>query len=201
MDSPHGGGSGLSSEFLMFRFMNKSAWFLAVQSDIEALKKRMAESFYYAEAEDLQRRPAPDRWNALECFEHLTLVNETYLKNIHIAFDRSRPSNETRFREGLLGGFLIRANKPKAEGKIPFPTRTLKAYIPQPNRRAQVVFQDFEQSLDQLHEALLRARSYDLHSPVTSLLPPLSIRLGSAFLVLTAHMQRHLLQAERALRG
>lgn len=181
--------------------MNRSSWFAAVRTDLEGLKKRLAESFYYVENDDLQRRPSPGKWTALECLEHLTLVNESYAKNIRTAIDRARPSNETRFRAGVLGGYLIRANKPREQGKIPMPMKTMKAYDPQPNRRAQAVFEDFERSLDALLILLDRAKDYDLHQSVLTLMPPLRIRLGSAFLVLTAHMERHLLQAEWAVRG
>ncbi|MBI1316558.1 hypothetical protein GC167_06835 [bacterium] len=181
--------------------MNKTDWTSEVRASLDSIRRQLQASLYYAESDVLQQRPAPGKWNALECLEHLTLVNETYIRNIEKTLEKTRPSSKTRFAPGFLGGYLIKANRPGAGGSILMPTRTLKPYIPQPDRRAQAVFQDFDRSLDALSALLERAKDYDLHTPVLTLMPPLRIRLGAAFLVLTAHIERHLLQAERAVRG
>jgi len=181
--------------------MNKSDWYAEVRASLDSIRRQLQASLYYAEIDVLQQRPGPGQWNALECLEHLTLVNETYVRNIEKTLEKARPSAKMRFSPGFLGGYLIKANRPGAGGRIPMPTRTFKPFIPQPDRRAQAVFQDFDRNLDALSALLERAKDYDLHASVLTLMPPLRIRLGAAFLVLTAHMERHLLQAERAVRG
>ncbi len=166
---------------------------------LEALRLFAEKGFYYEDEKNLSKKPEAKKWSALECIEHINLVNERYLKNIDRALQASKPHESGELKWGVFGGLLYKSMLVKDGGLPKLKLESPKGYIPPPNRRAQAVFQDFNDLSQKWQLALDRAGSYSMQLKVYSLQPPIKVFLGTAFCIMSVHSERHLLQAKRAL--
>lgn len=155
-------------------------------------------------AEALLKRPAPDRWNAVEIFEHMNLSSGIYLRGLQEVFDAKaetlKPNPE--FRPGLLGNYFTKGMLPKPDGSIGNRMRTMKMFDPPRNQGASAEsIVRFISMCAAFLELLERARNTDLNRmKVTSSLGPIiRFKAGDAFRFPIAHQMRHMLQVEKAL--
>ena len=177
--------------------MSNSPFLDSIIAQLTALRHEVEKEFYFLEEDELKRYEG-NAWSISQCIEHLNLVNERYVANIKKALANAQePIQKEAYRTTWMGKLLIRANKPKGDQKIPFPTKTPKEFIPQKNRRPQAVFLDFNAILDDLLDLAKESKSVSLNTRVKTLIPILRIRLAEAFQVCIAHMERHLVQAKR----
>lgn len=152
----------------------------------------------------LLRRPAPDKWNALEVFEHLNMSSGIYLRGLQDVFARKAAGLKPNpvFKPGMLGEYFTKAMLPKPDGRIGSRMRTMKMFDPARNQGASTDSITRFVSMCQEFIALLeRSRSTDLnHMKVTSSLGPIiRFKAGDAFRFPVAHQVRHFLQIERLL--
>ncbi|MEE8277455.1 MAG: DinB family protein [Thermoanaerobaculia bacterium] len=161
--------------------------------------KRQASSLTEALSEaQLSWRPGPGHWSILDCFEHLNLTTEHYLGEIHRAYALCRRKGlrgEGSFRLGFLEKRMISLLEPPVRRRFTAP-RTLQP-IDEP--RAAAVVQTFMEHQDRFIDYLERGGSLPLGgikvaSPVSRLL---RFRVGSAFVIVTAHERRHLWQGRQ----
>lgn len=155
-------------------------------------------------ADALLHRPAPDKWNALEIFEHLCLSSGIYLRGLEQVFDAKAerlPFNPA-FNPGLLGGYFTKSMLPKPDGTITNRMKTMRMFDPPRNHGAsQESIDRFIDLCERFRRLLERARATDLNRmKVTSSLGPIiRFKAGDAFRFPIAHQQRHFLQLERTL--
>lgn len=153
-------------------------------------------------ADLLLRRPAPDKWNALEVFEHMNLSSGIYLHGLQDVFARKAAGlkPDPIFKPGLLGEYFTKAMLPKPDGTIGSRMRTMKLFDPARNHGASTEsIARFISMCEQFLALLDESRSTDLNSmKVTSSLGPIvRFKAGDAFRFPIAHQVRHMLQVER----
>ncbi len=147
----------------------------------------------------LTNKNSPGEWNALECIEHLNLYGDFYLPAIEKGL-LSSPGNESSpvFKSGMIGNYF--ANLMKAEnGKIK-KMRSPKDKNPLNTELTLMTVERFIKQLEKLVSLLNAAKKADLTKikiPI-SLTRLIKLRLGDTFRFFIYHIERHLMQAERA---
>jgi len=155
-------------------------------------------------AEALLYRPVPEKWNALEIFEHMCLSSGIYLRGLERVFNERAESLRINpeFNPGPLGGYFTRSMLPGPDGTISNRMKTLRMFDPPRNSGAsQESIDKFIDLCERFRKLLVRARRTDLNRMrVTSSLGPIvRFKAGDAFRFPIAHQQRHFLQLERTL--
>ena len=188
--------------------MNQSAFIDHMLSQVGQLKADLESWFYYADAEELNHKPGPTSWSALECLEHLTLSNTFYLRQMQKRVNNPQaPKGHLTKGPGLLGQLLRDATAPDGSLRIKFKMKTFISATPRTELDPQavllprVVLENYLDDLQQLKNVLEECRGLNLKRiKISSFLGrwfPLSLANALPFLI--AHNQRHLLQAKRAL--
>lgn len=140
-----------------------------------------------------------DRWSILECLEHLNLYGDFYLVEIENRITaNANKQGSTTFRSGLLGNYFAELMEVK-DGKI----RKMKTpgdKNPANRELSVTVISRFLKQQEQLVFLLNKARSIDLTKTkaAISLTSLIKLRLGDTLRFFTYHIERHVLQAERA---
>ena len=148
--------------------------------------------------EDVNWRPAPDRWSIGECFSHLNVSAKRSIETVDEAIADARARGLTGsgpFVYPLLERLFVRSLEPPPR----FRARARKFLEPARQVNADEVLQEFFVWQDHFNERLRRADGLDLRrvrvqSPVVSWL---RYSLGSAIATFLAHERRHLWQARR----
>jgi hypothetical protein len=152
--------------------------------------------------EAFNRRPASGGWSAAQCLEHLNETARLYLPLITEAIEAGRARGGGRGGHDagrtLLGRLLAWSQEPP----VRFRVRTFPAIQPPAaSLDPDQVLEDFQALHEELIVRINESGSLDrrrirIRSP---LMPRLSLSLGDWFAFLTAHVRRHLWQAEQAL--
>jgi DinB superfamily len=150
-------------------------------------------------AEELNRRPAPDKWSIAECFAHLNKTAAAYQPLIDAAIRKGREDKilgKGPFNPGPLGRLMKWIAEPPPKFKIPAPRKILPpSSIADPLQvivefmRVQDEWERLAKHCEGLHQEKVRVKS-----PFTGL-PPL--RLCAPIPWMLAHQRRHLMQAEK----
>lgn len=153
----------------------------------------------------LAQRPKPDAWSVLEILEHLNISSGHYLHRLDRAYsDNSRRMvYRSEFIPGRWGEKLSNDMRPKADGSVNKPMRTLWFFEPKAARTKGIKsLIEFRALLEDQRDLLELACTKGLEGPlVTSTLGPIfRFKVGDAFRFSIAHQQRHFAQIERALR-
>ena len=146
------------------------------------------------------RRPEPGAWSAAECVEHLNLTSEMMLQRMDEGFSEARARSggaPARYRRDFAGLLLSLAVAPGGRLR----TRTTSSFVPDADLDPVSVRSRFHEVQDDLLERLRSAEGLPLnavriHSPFDA---RVRYNLYSAFVVVSRHQLRHLLQAGRAL--
>jgi len=152
--------------------------------------------------EELNLRPDPRAWTALEALEHLNIWSRDYLLRTEAAVADSLTQPNPEFTSSWIGNKLAVAMKPgEKTHKIP----TLRKLNPrtEPRPLGREVIDTWLTNADRQQQLLGAARSVDLNrvrikTVLTSLI---SMRLGDVLRMMVYHDWRHVEQAERATRG
>ncbi len=152
----------------------------------------------------LEKRPAPEKWNALECIEHLNLYGDFYLKEIELRILASNPApNATTFKTGFLGNKFALSLKPaKADEKL----NTMKTFKDKNTLHqllTKTTIDRFIKQQDRMLSLLKQAENVNLTKVKTaiSISKLLKLRLGDTLRVVVYHNERHLVQANKAVGG
>lgn len=175
-----------------------------LEGNLNELLKQVRARFNGASKDLLQRRPAPEKWNAEECFAHLNAQFDYYLPRIELALHKSKARRWTPGEErasNWMGQRAIRAADPTL---TPFrPRKSAKAINPSKllKMRSDEV-KIFLINLEMMLRLLRQAREVDLNR---SRIKPMrwhlsSFLLGDLLEYLTVHAQRHVIQADNASR-
>jgi hypothetical protein len=148
---------------------------------------------------DLLQRPKPGSWNALECLEHLNLYGDFYLPEIQQQIRDSNHPPKEHFISGFLGNYFAESMLPKENLNR---MKTFKDKDPINTNLDSDVISEFMRQQEQTLKLLRAAEKVDLGKTkvATSISKFLRLKLGDAFRVVIYHNQRHLEQAQRALK-
>lgn len=148
--------------------------------------------------EELNSRPSPESWSALECLEHLNLYGDFYLPEIRNRIKKSKYGPEEYFYSGLLGNYFSKSMLPREN------LRKIKTFKDKDPLGSQLDFSTLKRFLEQqkaLMELLELSKKVSLNKTKTaiSISRFIKLKLGDTFRVLVYHNQRHLIQARKAL--
>jgi hypothetical protein len=142
--------------------------------------------------------PTDGSWSVAQVFEHLALLNESYLPGLRGALETARRKDAAppsrAWRPTFVGRMLAGMVAPEAKRKSP----TMKLWQPTRSVRRDAV-QAFLATQDAIDDSIRKAHGADLnrirlHSPASRLV---RLNLGDVFLVLNLHALRHLDQVGR----
>lgn len=146
----------------------------------------------------LNWRPDPVSWSALECVEHLNRYGEFYLPEIERVILKSTYSPEPEFKSGVLGNYFAKMMLPRPGFKK---IKTFKDKDPLGSELDKTCVKKFIGQQEELLLLLEQASKVSLgrtKAPI-SLSKFVKLKLGDIFRVVVYHNQRHLEQAQRVL--
>lgn len=167
------------------------------------LEKAIREWQQLPEAQ-LTQQPAPGKWSAAQCLEHLNSYGHYYLPAIEKAIRKvSGAHPSVHFKSSWLGNYFYKLMLPAENG---LPAKMMKSpakHAPASSLNGKEVLNEFISQLEKLEQLLTKARNININkaSVGISIMPLLKLKLGDVFLFIVAHNTRHLLQAERALKS
>lgn len=173
-----------------------------INSLIEDTRKVKEEAIHFSSLGqgELHYKPSPERWSVLECIEHLNIADAHYIAQFDQKLDAAPASDVKEFKPGWMGNYFVKSMKPKEDGTIPSPMKTLRKFLPEVNVQHDTLSK-FIEDQDYLIEALEKSKSLNLNKiKISSAIGSIvTFKLGDAFRFLIAHNQRHILQANRVL--
>jgi hypothetical protein len=148
--------------------------------------------------------PGPDAWSAAQCLEHLNIYGRHYLPAIEKAISQAkaqgvRPAEQ--LRPGWLGAWFTDLMLPQPNGGLKKKMKAPKNAIPEASPDARAMLAEFIDQQEKMLLLLASAKEVNLNTVrvPSSLSPLIRMRLGDTFAFVVAHIERHVLQAERAL--
>jgi hypothetical protein len=154
--------------------------------------------------ETLAAKPSPEQWSAAQCLEHLNIYGRYYLPAIEKAIQEAKrkgKSSAETFHPGWLGDYFAKLMRPNPGGKLKSKMKAPKNAVPSARPDPRATLAEFIDQQEKMLQLLTLAAGVDLNKirvPI-SIAPWIRLKLGDTFLFLTAHIERHLLQAERAM--
>ncbi len=148
----------------------------------------------------LNFKQSPVKWSVLECIEHLNLYGDFYLPEIEkqILSNKSHDDNML-FKSGVIGNYFANRMKVK-DGKV----KKMKSPKDKNPINSQLTITTLDRFLKQqelLKSLLNQARTTNLTKvkAAISLTNLIKLRLGDTFRFFVYHIERHILQADRAI--
>jgi hypothetical protein len=150
---------------------------------------------------ELNFKETAEKWSALECLEHLNRYGDYYLPEI----EKAVLSNKTRnakavFESGVIGNYF--ANLMKVTNGKMIRMKTPADKNPAGSKLSTITIDRFIKQLEMLKSLLDQARTADLTRtkvPI-SLAKFMKLRLGDTFRFFIYHIERHIIQAQNALK-
>ena len=161
-----------------------------------------AKKFKTLSVHQLNKKQNPSAWSVLECIEHLNLYGDFYLPEI----ERRILSQETQrsskvFKSGLIGSYFANLMQVK-NGKLK-KMQSPKNKNPNNSILTLTTIDRFVKQAEMLKSLLLQSKGLNLTKTKTSisLTKYIKLRLGDTFRFFIYHIERHMLQAEQALKA
>ncbi|UKN01841.1 DinB family protein [Paracrocinitomix mangrovi] len=148
--------------------------------------------------DELNYKPTQDSWSALECVEHLNRYAEFYMPEIGNRIKESQTQPNSYFSSGVLGNYFAKSMEPKPKlNKM----KTFKSMNPNNSDLDLAVLDKLIKFEETLLQHLNVAKTVDLKKVKTSITISklIKLRLGDTFRFYINHIERHFLQAERAM--
>lgn len=174
---------------------------IKTQDLIAELKETIQEDLFQVEQmrklplEQLQWRAAEDKWNVLECIQHLNWYSDFYVPEMRGRMDKAAKGGSPIFKSGWLGNKFVNMLKPGARG-----IKTFKNKNPYGHDLEIAVLDEFINYQHETLELLDQAIQYNLNKIKTGITISnwIKLRLGDTFRVYIYHSQRHVDQAKRS---
>ncbi|MEQ9186281.1 MAG: DinB family protein [Cryomorphaceae bacterium] len=171
--------------------------------DLSERTKRLidrANEYMHNDVSLLNQRPEENAWSVLECLEHLNLYGDFYLPEIaHRIHSAKKIEGDPDFKSGWFGERTVTGMLPK-EDKVS-KMRTFKNKTPNPSALSIATIDRFIEQQETMLRLLQEAKNVRLNRVKTDItLPLIRFYLGTTLRFVIYHNQRHLWQADRALR-
>ncbi|MCO6478873.1 MAG: DinB family protein [Phaeodactylibacter sp.] len=167
-----------------------------LQNDVQQIIETVETELLSLEKSALNQKPAPEKWSALECFEHLNRYNRFYNPELERALEHK--GKAVPFRPGWLGNYFVQSVVPENAK----PMKTMAHLNPSSVSQLGVkVLEEFLGHQRHLLELLTKAKGANLNRRAVrvEVFRLLRIKTGDAFRFVVAHQQRHLQQALRVV--
>lgn len=185
-------------------------------SEAIQIQVKIEKTFLDILPDKLNRKPNSNSWSAAECFQHLLFTNASYLKSFkelsetkQIGDLESSSFNHSSnhafsergisYKHSLWGKLILHFVNPNTKMK----SKTTKTFNPSHSKVETNVVKKYLSQHDQLIEAIGGMKRLDLKkmkipSPINS---AIKYNLGDAIRIIILHDQRHIQQAERAIKS
>lgn len=149
--------------------------------------------------EQLNWKPAPEKWSIAQCLDHLAVTSQKFDGYFSDALVRGRKkwpvSTGPAYRPSFMGGWLVKQVSPETGRNLPAP----KVFRPAESSSIDQPLEKFLKQQERFIEFVRETGGVDynrtkLRSPVT---PLMRYSLADAFVITVVHGQRHLAQARR----
>jgi len=140
---------------------------------------------------------AGERWNILECLDHIAVSAAIYLDAMQPAIGNARPGASAGiFRTaGLPSTQFTRIQEPPPRRRFPAPGKIR----PRPTLNPEGILPEFLETMERVTSLVASSAGKDLNTVRfrNPLFPVLRFTVASGFLILAAHARRHMWQAEQ----
>ncbi len=162
---------------------------------------REMESWSHREENNLQRYPAPGKWSAIQCVQHLNVYSRYYLKAIEKELKTAPTVSGHEVKSGPLGRYFIKLMKTNDKGIVIKPMKSPKNAVPEllPNVNSEI--SEFIQHQQKLLILLQQSEKIDINQIriPTSIMKMIRMKLGDTFAFFIEHEKRHMIQGRKAL--
>ncbi|WP_153795718.1 DinB family protein [Foetidibacter luteolus] len=151
-------------------------------------------------------KPGEKKWSANECLQHLNSYGRYYIPAMEQAIQSSvcaKQHPSAKFSSGFLGGYFTKMMQPKQNGVISNKMKSPGAHAPKSILQSHEVIREFIDQQEKILKLLYVAKRVDLNKtrvPI-SIAPFIKLKLGDVLSFVIAHNERHVLQAENALKA
>lgn len=179
---------------------SSEALLTTLESQVETQLAEVIRTFQNMTAETLAKPRADGGWSAAQCLWHLNSYGDHYLPAIEKELSRERFTANASFTSTFLGAWFTRLMQPGDKMKK---MKAFKNHRPPSNVDPHKTVAEFILQQERLLGLLRSARKTDLNqvSISISIMPWFKMRLGDVFQFLIAHIERHLIQAEKVVRA
>lgn len=153
---------------------------------------------------ELVNQRGAGQWSAIQCLEHLNSYGRYYLPAMESAISKvglSTPSQN--FKSSWLGNYFYKSMLPAENGRPKKKMSSPKDHLPGPQLSATIVLSEFISQQEKLLQLVRLAQQVNISEakvPI-SIAKFIKLQLGDTFLFFVAHINRHMLQAEKALQS
>jgi hypothetical protein len=175
-----------------------------LQQQTEGFLQKAVSEWQIIPSAKLLQQPAPNKWSATQCLEHLNSYGRYYLQVVEHAIQHAEQKNylaEEQFTPGWVGNFFTNLMRPDTDGNKMKKMSAPKNHVPPVNLNSDSVLSEFIDQQERMITLLEASRKVSLGRakvPV-SIAKFVKLTLGDTFRFLIMHSYRHILQAERAL--
>ena len=149
--------------------------------------------------ETLNFKESQDKWSVLECIEHLNIYGIFYNPEIKKCVQNTKSFSSKYFKTGVIGNYFVNLMLPKKKlNKM----KTLKVNNPIGSNLDKKTLDIFIDQQNDFLNLLEKSKTVNLTKIKTaiSISKIIKLRLGDTLRFVTAHNERHLLQAENVLK-
>ena len=150
----------------------------------------------------LTRRPSPDKWSVMECFEHMNIIYKVYIQNINNSIKKhGQMKGVDYFKPTILGHYFYLSMAPNDKKKPMFKIKTFKRFNPLGETGDHIrIFLTHHENFKVLLNNIphLDVNKIKVYSSLGSII---KFKLGDIFRIVTGHNQRHIIQAEITLKS
>ncbi len=172
---------------------------IAALIDVTKQNLNSTEELLKMSLETLNKKENSKSWSALECISHLNIYGTFYLPEIENAISKAAISTINNFKSGVLGGYFVKLITPtKKLSKM----KTLDKFNPIGSTIDKKVLITFKEQQIKMLALLTKASQVNLTKVKTavSISKFINMRLGDTLQFVIYHNQRHLLQANKAIK-
>ncbi|HVT96295.1 MAG TPA: DinB family protein [Acidobacteriaceae bacterium] len=148
-------------------------------------------------AEQLNWQPQPGAWSVGQCLEHLCMTHEAYLPAIAAALPGKPVSPVQEITPGWFGRWFMRSFIEPSPATSR--TRAPRKIVPGTGPVDPSILDRFLKSTQAIRETLVCAQDLNVNRIrfKNPLIGVIHFTVGTGFQILSGHLRRHLLQAER----
>ena len=156
------------------------------------------EKFRDLSKNELNHKENSEKWSVLECIEHLNLYGDFYNPEIRRSIEKSTSKANEVFKSGLIGNYFVNTMLQKKKvNKM----KTFKDKDPSGTSLDLKVLDRVISQQKEFLELIENSRNISLTKTKTaiSISKLMKIRLGDTFRFISAHNERHIIQAKKAM--
>lgn len=136
-------------------------------------------------------------WSILECIEHLNRYGDFYNPSLTKSLEKAPPAKSRNYKPGIFGNFFTQSMYPKEK------LNKMKTFKDKNPAGSSLNLQHLDRFIDQQKEFLhlvdlAKKKNLNYRTPI-SISNWFKLKLGDTFHFVSAHNERHILQARKVL--